>query len=98
MKSKTTVVKEVTLAQLNPELVEYAIDAATTNAMTTRFGSHAYYALKQEYGEVKLTAAWELVGKPLRDRLVVHTQAMNKIVEDWRIEAMDAIRREVTRS
>jgi hypothetical protein len=98
MKSKVIVAKEVTLAQLNPELVEYAIDAATTNAMTTRFGSHAYYALKQEYGEVKLTAAWELVGKPLKDRLAVHTRAINKIVEDCRVEAIDAIRREVKRS
>ena len=98
MRTKVTVAQKVTLNQLAPVLVEYAIDAATTNSMTKRFGSHAYYALKQEYGEAKLTAAWELVGKPLKERLAIHTQAMNKIVEDWRVKALNAIRRQVTRS
>lgn len=88
MKTKTCVAKEITLAQLNsiPVLVDYAIDAATSGPMTTKFGSHAIYSLKAQYGETMLAAAWELIGKPLKDRLDVHNRAMDKIVKDWRVK------------
>ena len=86
MKTKIAVAKEITLAQLRPVLVDYAIDRATAGPMTTKFGSHATYALQQKYGETMLTAAWELVGKPLKARLEVHRLAMDQIVEDTRSE------------